>query len=231
MKKLLALALAVVMMMAIAIPAFAAAATPDPIQSDRVGDGNDEATNDNYLVDGADQWSDNNVLIKYGVAQAYTVTIPEAINLHQYNGEDTATQTKGYVYSLQNVKIEDVVIAPTEEINVYLQSNQTATYGSKGSKQWFLWDVTENNDNNRVTYAVSTDAFMPGNISGLENGGKILTCAVAAGNVGTKGSEAETNLYFSSKGTAQEGTYTDTLTFTVKVEKVVVATPDAPVEG
>ena len=230
MKKLLALALAVVMMMAIALPVFAAADT-DPIQSDRVGNGNDDSAADNYLVDGADKWEDNDVLIKYGVAQAYTVTIPEAITLHEYTGETTATQTKGYVYSLQNVKIEDVVIAPTEEINIYLKSNQTATYGSAGSTQWFLWDVSENNDKNRVTYAVSTDAFMPGEISGLANGGKILTCAVARGNVGTQGSEAETNLYFSSKGTAQEGTYTDTLTFTVMVEKVVVAPADPDAQG
>ena len=221
MKKLLALALAVVMMMAIALPAFAAAAEADPIYSDRAGEGNDDSSKDNYLSDAADEWTDNDVLIKYGVAQAYTVTIPEAINLHEYKGDSTATQTKGYVYSLQNVKIEDVVIAPTEEINVYLKSYNQSIRGGD-NKVWYLMDTTENKDDNRVNYAVSTSAFMPGEISGLENNGKILTCAVARGNNGTTGSSAETNLYFSSKGTAQEGTYTDVLTFTVKVEAVVV---------
>lgn len=221
MKKLLALALAIVMMMAIALPVFAAAADTDPIQSDRAGDGNDDSASDNYLEDAADEWTDNDVLIKYGVAQAYTVTIPEAINLHEYKGDSTATQTKGYVYSLQTVKIEDVVIAPTEEINVYLKSYNQSIFGGSADV-WYLKDTTENNDGGRVNYAVSTDAFMPGEISGLANGGKVLTCAVAAGNVGTTGSSAETPLYFSSKGTAQEGTYTDVLTFTVKVEAVVV---------
>lgn len=243
MKKLLALALAIVMMMAIALPAFAAAAEADPIYSDRVGDGNDESSNDNYLEDGVDQTiidvdaddeTKDDVEVKYGVAQAYTVTIPEAINLHQYNGDSTATQTKGYVYSLQNVKVEDVVLAANEYLNVYVKSNKTEVFDANGrtARTWCLVDTENTGDaqGTRVSYALRTDKFLPDTISGIENNGALLSCKAASGNMGTTGSTANTNLYFSSKGTAQEGTYIDYLTFTVKVEtSAVAAVNDAPV--
>ena len=48
----------------------------------------------------------------------------------------------------------------------------------------------------------------------------ILNQAVATGNAGTTGSTNTVQLYFSSKGTAQEGTFRDVLTFTVRIEKV-----------
>jgi len=236
MKKLLALALAVVMMMAIALPVFADPADTDPVFETRYGDGNDDSSKDNYLEDAEDSYTKDKVEIKYGVAQAYTATIPEAINFHEFVAESAGNQTKGYVYSLQTATVSDVVLAADEYLNVYLKSETVGIYSAGGdsARVWQLRDVEEhataNGAGQRVDYAVRTDKFLPETISGIANNGAILVCKAASGNMGTTGSSATTQLYFSSKGTAQEGTYIDYLTFTVAVETAAaVVENDAPV--
>ena len=242
MKKILALALAVVMMMAIALPTFAVAAEADPTTSTRYGDGNDDSASANYLEDAEDSQKEQ-VEIKYGVAQAYTVTIPEGINLHQYNGNTNNAQVKGYVYSKQIVTVEDVVVAKGEYLNIYLSSKNT----SAKNRTWKLKDTMEDLGGNTTTgsedveYQVKSGPAMASNyyftgaltekVSGIENGGAILTCEFAKGNAGTTGSTANVGLFFSSKGTAQEGTYVDLLTFTVKIETAAATIQNtAPVE-
>lgn len=252
MKKFLAIALAIVMMAALAVPAFAAYEMTDEADNTVVGDDvhygedNDDPNADNYLTDAADSQNTDTTLIKYGVAQAYIVTIPAEINLHENKDEANTKKTVGYVYGIEAIGVYDVVIAGDEELNIYVSSTQYAagkwtlkdTEGSKRSADVNYKivvastdeDYTVVEDNYITDYDNATETLVE---SGTGEGadaaaalvGHVLNCEVAEGNVGTTGSEAYANLYFSSKGTAQEGTYTDTLTFTVRIEAATKYNP------
>ena len=272
MKKFLALALAIVMMAAIAVPAFAAEFegnvapevedfTEETLwEETRYGDGNDDSAQQNYLTDANDS-EEENTRIEYGVAQAYTVTIPADVRLYEYVGSDETNQTKGYVYGIEELSVSDVVVAGDEELNIYVSSTQ---YNKNNDNKWTMVD-TETGANNvadgdgpsddvnykivaaDVTYEAdgvtpiaapqnymtkteygtvtgvvsSDDRTVDGEGKATARDGLILTCLKAAGNAGTTGSEKTINLYFSSMGTAQEGTYRDVLTFTVRVQKTI----------
>lgn len=244
MKKFLALALAIVMMAAIAVPAFAAEFTEVPSYTDftesilweetRYGDGNDDKESQNYLTDANDS-EEENTRIEYGVAQAYTVTIPADIRLYEFTAESTANQTKGYVYGQETISVSDVVIAGDEELNIYLSSSQY-----DDTNGWTLKDsegtmssadvnykikVEDSDTVNAANYIADYDAATTGLVlNGTDStvaASRILNQAVATGNAGTLGSTNTVQLYFSSKGTAQEGTFRDVLTFTVRIETVV----------
>ena len=237
MKKLLAFALAIVMMMAIALPAFAAVATENTDeQVERYGKDNDDSSKANYTDDAVDQTS-KDTEIRYGVAQAYTVTIPANFELHQLIAAADGRKV-GMVYGTQPVSVEDVVIAKGEQLVIRLTSAATDT----DAYAWKLIDTETNNksgdpktaaNSDYVNYVIkvaqtaadtnyaddlidysaltSTDGY-------LAEGGIVLTCAAKQGNIDTTGSNAAVQLYFSSNGTAQEGTYLDTLTFTTSIE-------------
>ena len=277
MKKFLAIALAALMIAALAVPAFAADMTwtePDGVErtadDTHYGVGNDDPASDNYLDDAEDSYGEDTI-VKYGVAQAYIVTIPAEIRLHQA-AADTDTQTKGGVYGYEKLGVSDVVIANGEEICIYVSS---ANYGTNTAGRWTLIDEdyanaedTINDDDHKsvgVDYVIvandinKTDAnnnfaaedevtekwlkinLANGKLSLATDGaalvvsgngenatarnntdGCVLKQSVATGNIGTTGSGKTVELYFSSLGTAQEGNYKDTLTFTVRIQDVVV---------
>ena len=241
MKKILAIALAIVMMASITVTSFAAILGDPDVVETRYGDGNDNNTETNYLTDAADSQTEG-TRIEYGVAQAYTVTIPADVRLNEYHGEET-TQTVGYVYGIEALGVSDVVIAGNEKICIYLSSTQYDS--SKGG--WRMID-TEGEDGAKISAdvnykIVAKDGDVDANqyltsseydaatgiVSGTDNttaGSLILTQDRATGNAGTTGSEKNINLYFSSKGTAQEGTYKDVLTFTVRIETDAAITGD-----
>ena len=270
MKKFLALALAILMMAAIAVPAMAAEFNVNDESVDfddtiaweetRYGDHNDESGADNYLTDANDTEVENTRL-EYGVAQAYTVTIPADINLHEFHtdAESGSADGKkdGYVYGIEKIGVSDVVIAGNEELNIYLSSTQyNAQTGGWTLKDAELNDETAGNPTNDkdntagpsadvnykikvqdITVVEGVDQIATANYitdydntnTGLVLSGtgadvaasRILNQAAATGNAGTTGSGKTAFLYFSSKGTAQEGTYRDVLTFTVKIETVI----------
>ena len=207
MKKTLALVLAVAMMFAMALPMFAETTT-------RYGQGNDDVASDNYTVPADDTQTDKQTELKYGVAQAYTVSIPAALELHE--AHDTADgKTVGYVYNNYKIAVSDVVIAGTEVLNIYVA----------GADEDSFVLAAQQDGNADVDYYVTTGAyytFAEGatSIAPGDDGATslVLTCEADEGNDGTKGTEAEAQIYFSSKGTAQEGVYMDTLTFTVRVQ-------------
>lgn len=266
MKKFLALALAIVMMAALAVPAFAAYEMTDEagktVQGldDHYGVGNDNPKQPNYLTDAADSQNTDTTLIKYGVAQAYVVTIPAQIDLHE-NKTDSTNKTIGYVYGIELIGVYDVVIAGDEELNIYAYSANFGTVLNESTpvSAWVLKNVeanatsadvnykfvtvdsTKTGEGASATYSVDETNYMTSdeydaaagvvsgdgvnaNVNGQNTAnataGKVLNCAVADGNKGTTGSEKYANLYFSSKGTAQEGTYQDTITFNVRIQKV-----------
>ena len=126
MKKFLALALAILMMAAIAVPAFAAEfdQTIDVNEYDesilwtetRYGDGNDDKdatdTDGNSIyLDDANDVEEENTRIEYGVAQAYTVTIPADVRLYEHTAATDANKTQGYVYGQETLSVSDVVVA------------------------------------------------------------------------------------------------------------------------
>lgn len=200
MKKLLALALAVVMMMAIALPAFAA----DGAESKSSWGVTDETPG------AADIQSDfDNVVLEYGVAQAYEVTIPADINFGYMNPGDNVLS------DVRNVAVTNAVIAGTETLVITVVSENG----------WTMADTF-----NKST-AVSYTAAIEGRTAGIfsetydnntdsadEKVYTVMTVAAATGNEGIDpDNDADVDITFTTAGTAQEGLYRDTLTFTVAI--------------
>ena len=275
MKKFLAIALAALMIAALAVPAFAAEMNWEEVDGTErtatdvhYGENNDVPGADNYLVDAEDSQGQQTI-VKYGVAQAYIVTIPAEIRLHQATeANKVGDQTVGGVYGYEMLGVSDVVIAKGEEICIYVSSLNYA------DDTWQLVDTEDGTDDDTHTSdnvyytmvakdVVSTDednlwgdedtatkylaikneegilsldnansyALVVSGTGVDENDadvttrdastGCVLKQSVATGNIGTTGSGKTVELYFSSLGTAQEGTYKDTLTFTVRIQDVV----------
>lgn len=196
MKKVLALALALIMMFAIAIPAMAAAETQVVSKVD------DEVA---ALGTGTD--------IKYGVTQAYTVTIPADVTFvegvdHEDGDEMTAERT---------ISASDVVIAGNEWLVVTVASSHQATVNEKTT-----WQMHESNS---VSTPVSYTATARDNDATaaaddrvlLLDGSKVLVVAPVTGNVDTAGNTGSTVIDFATKGTGQEGQYLDQLTFSCEI--------------
>lgn len=227
MKKLLALALAVVMMMAIALPAFAA---------------NGQATTHTWGVTdetpGASDTQSNfdNVVLEYGVAQAYEVTIPADINFGYMNpGDNVLSDTR-------KVSVSNAVIAGNETLVITVASDAT---GEK--KAWTMADIY--GKSTAVSYtatisgrtnAVFSETYDNNNTYGDDKVYTVMTVAAATGNIGTDpNNDAEVTITFATNGTAQEGLYRDTLTFTVSIierynstfDNEVKVGPTAPATG
>ena len=197
MKKIFALALAIVMMMAIALPTFAA------VNSEKYGDvdGDDAAASQIYS---------DNMLLEYGVSQTYTVTIPADITF-----ENTADKLKAE----RTVSVSDVIIAGNEYIKVDVMSKHgwkmvdyqdgtvdTVTDETMGPSTavnyWYGIDE-------EVSYAYGETQF-----SGTDS---IINIPAQVGNNGLLGTSKSVVLHFGTRGTAQEGTFKDFLTFKVEV--------------
>ena len=203
MKKIFALALAIVMMMAIALPVFAAA------ESAKYSYGNVDVSD----APASQRYNDATEL-KYGVSQTYTVVIPEDI---AFNSQTLTAE--------RTVSILDAVIAGNEKIKV----NVVSKHG------WQMVDyqdgtidaITEENPagpSDAVNYWYGVDAAVEEGTYTIgdefEGTGPIIDEAPVAGNNGLKGRDKTVTLYFGTRGTAQEGTYKDYLTFVVDVYEV-----------
>ena len=200
MKKIFALALAIVMMMAIALPAFAAASATEYSQGNV---DNSDAPANTTIPDSME--------LEYGVAQTYVITIPEDISFTSATLKDVK----------RTVKADDVVIAKNEKLEIAVSSRHgwtmadyqednvdkdTATNVSDAVNYWFAKEtgVTYAADATQFTYDAGTDD-------------PILTVNAQTGNINTEGNSGSVDLYFSTRGTAQEGTFRDYLTFIVDV--------------
>lgn len=244
MKKLIALAVAILMIAAMAVPAFAAKLGEDPevedyvvsdsktVPSNTYGDeasvnGADNTANSGLANDEAGDTQSEGTRLVYGVGQSYVVSIPADIAFaEELTGvaasEGVLAKTKGYVYADYEIGLYDVVIAGDEYMKVTVAS-ATSLEGVTSKDAWTLADTEGTKSSTAVNYYLTTDKFMTEitdttAANAWMNATKaVLECDVQDGNAGTAGSENTAHIYFSSKGTAQEGTYRDIITFTVSV--------------
>lgn len=190
MKKILALVLAIIMMAAIAVPAFAEDYVTR-VETDTFVGGTENAATSTPAVK-----------ITYGVAQTYILNIPADIALAPY--ASGSNETNNNLRATSSISATNVKINGKETLNV------TAT----SQNNWLLKD--ENEKSVDVNYF-----FKAGETEGTYNiDGKtaaVLTVATPTGNAGVVGSEDEYFLEFTSKGTAQEGIYSDFITFHVSI--------------
>ena len=211
MKKIFALALAIVMMMAIALPVFAAqAAEPADGESQKHVYG----SFDEDLVPNDEQAINDSVIIKYGVHQEYVVTIPEDVNF-------------GYLSEETEMGKKFVATRKVEASGVVINGKEYLAIGVKSANAWQMVDEEENSVN--VDYTMSFDKSKISTATGtVEYKNEthntklaelpILVVEHAAGNNGWEDKAGDSvELTFTTDGTAQEGTYKDTLTFTVEV--------------
>ena len=165
-------------------------------------------------------------LVTYGVSQEYVVVIPASIDLVEAT-ESVDGKEKGWVYDMKTIAVKDVVIAGDEQIKI--QVNSTDAYKDDPSASAYItksaWQLVDTKGKSaKVDYSLSLAGFSTSTVTqaAVANDGVVLAQYRQTGNAGTQGAEQSVALYFSSKGTAQEGTYRDRLTF-----KVSVVTSDA----
>ena len=189
MKKILAIALAALMIAAMAVPAFA-----DNIElSSDVG----------ATFDGEGQQT----VIKYGVSESYTVTIPAELTLDP-------TEATDMVIAASKVKI-----AGNKQLEVKISSTQ---YNKNGDNKWTLVDTNEVDDapvSDDVIYFIKKDSVDVVSASTV-----VLTVeSIAQGTTGDtssnsiEGNEGSVTLKLSTPGTAQVGNYEDKLTISVAI--------------
>lgn len=207
MKKIFALALAIVMMMAIALPVFAEESTEATKLSTVYGEDNDS------------QIVDDEFELEYGVAQTYTVIIPEEISFNA-----------GLKDQKRTLSVENAILAGNERIEISIDS----------LNDWQLLDYETDNVagttvsgiSDAVDYWFDTKSGTVINFDATQFGttydryDDVLVVDRAAGNKGIEGAKGSVDLYFSTRGTAQEGTYRDYLTFVVEIGTYV-----APQQG
>ena len=136
---------------------------------------------------------EGSTVLTYGVDQAYEVVIPE-------NQTFAGSDADGYTAS-GDVKATGVKIAKGEKFTITVAS----------ANSWTLVD-TEGEDGAAISDPVSYDAKVDG--SSIKTTGKVLEL----GDTTTPGGNSATKtITFTTAGTGQEGTYKDTLTFTVAI--------------
>ena len=204
MKKIFALALAIVMMMAIALPTFADvkdSETAPGVDSNSIyGKLNESSAAEGY--DGFD-----NMLIKYGVYQEYIITIPADVNFGYLAPEAERFE------ATRRVSASGVVINGLEYLVVKVASANTWQMRDQDGKS-----VPVDYDATLPTPTLITDSAnvtFDKNTSGAQT---ILVVDHAAGNEGWEAKAGgNVDIKFTTEGTAQEGTYLDTLTFAVEI--------------
>ena len=142
--------------------------------------------------------------LTYGVKQSYVVYIPSAVDF----GSELSVTAK--------VEVRDVFIAGNEQLNIAIASaNKT---GEGDTEQWWLVDKTGASVSVRYAASIPPDQR-------LKNGARILSVAAPTGDAGiTSDAKGSVIITFATKGTAQVGSYQDTLTFSITIDKVP-ATP------
>ena len=193
MKKILALVLAIIMMAAIAVPAFA----EDPVREDRTQVENFVGDADNTETVSPD------VKVTYGVAQTYTLSIPADVALEDY------TNQGGNDTNLNNLR----ATASIGATNVKINGKETLTVTATSKNSWKL--VDENGKSTAVDYALKMSATESNYAALVDN--TVLTVATPTGNNGIVGNTGTSHLEFTSKGTAQEGIFSDIITFNVVI--------------
>ena len=205
MKKIFALALAIVMMMAIALPVFADVADVDPadgvLQSHKYGELHKSSAAEN-------QDNFDHMQIKYGVYQEYIVTIPADVNF------GFLTETEIFE-AKRTVSADNVIISGTEYLYISVNSEHTWQMFDQEGKSVPV-DYFASLADNPKTEADTADAVIYSKTSPADC--PILVVKHAAGNEGyDKVAKGSVEITFTTNGTAQEGTYLDTLTFTVAI--------------
>lgn len=217
MKKIFALALAIVMMMAIALPAFAT-----NIESDDTSKATG-ATADHIYGSLTESAADSNdvddeVIIKYGVYQEYVITIPADVNFGYLSEETNRYETT------RTVSASDVVINGKEYLVVKVTSANAWQMVDQDKKSVNVYyDATLDNPLTEAADEIKFDHES----DGLQT---ILVVDHAAGNEGWQAKAGgNVDITFTTAGTAQEGTYKDTLTFAVEIVETdpVTRTPVA----
>ena len=193
MKKIIALVVAILMIASMSVVAFAAEAPIETVYGD------DDASN-----------TVNNIELRYGVAQTYTVTIPENINF-----------TNSLTDNARTISVADAIIAKNERIDISILSannwklvdyetanveGSTASNVSDPVDYWFSEQTgtTVDVDDDRFTYTYN-------------GSNAVLSVNPVTGNINTDGASGTKTIYFSTRGTGQEGTFLDYLTFVVDV--------------
>ena len=203
MKKVLALALALIMMLAIAIPAFAATGeSGTSVFGDSLN-----AAEDNVTVN-------DKVEVEYGVLQAYEITIPADVN---FGYADTTVH--GYS-TTRDIKADKIVIAGNEWLVVTVAS----------ANNWQMVDANKDASDNPISDNVDYTATLADMTTAADdtitfsntNNTKdtVLVVAAADGNKGYEDAKKATGtntITFATAGTAQEGRFLDTLTFSVEI--------------
>ena len=136
---------------------------------------------------------DGSTTLTYGVDQAYEVVIPGD---QTFSGDDTT----GYTAS-GTVEASGVKIAKGEKFTITVTS----------ANSWKLVD-TEGAGQTAISDPVDYDAKIGG--ASIKTTGKVLELESTTTSGGNEGSATIT---FTTAGTGQEGTYKDTLTFTVAI--------------
>ena len=153
---------------------------------------------------------DEDQLLEYKVDQCYYVIIPAHAEFAKSDIEGDAK-----LRCSTSISVFDVVIAGDEKLVITVSSAEEWTpAGASAPIPKDPWTMVDKNlSSNPVHFEMS------GEFDGTPyaNDDEVLSVACAVGNNGVIGSEKEEELFFSTKGTAQEGDYMDMLTFTVNI--------------
>ena len=206
MKKVLALALALVMMLAIAIPAFA----EEPNEGEAVVGGAEPEPENVISQDFTSETAGTvgNSKVEYGVSQAYTVTIPNTVSFTTL--KDIPAE----------VSASNVLLAGNEKLVVTVVSAKTFEVAGPKTVNKTAWTMVDTNGiSTPVDYWLALEAQVDKATTAkhVADNGVVLEVLRAAGNNGVEGATGSADLFFSTNGTAQEGTYEDRLTFNVAI--------------
>ena len=202
MKKIFALALAIVMMMAIALPVFAD-------YQDQALNQTDDQVHFSGTVPADEKYEEfDDMLLKYGVQQEYIVTIPADVNF------DTLDTAQEYYVAQRNVKAEGIVISGSEVFTISVVSANTWKLVDKAGKSESV-DYAAKLADDPMTATADDAIVYDKNVAKTQY---VLIIDPAEGNTGWENKAGDdVNIDFSTRGTAQEGMFLDTLTFTVEI--------------
>lgn len=135
-------------------------------------------------------------VITYGTSQQYTVTIPVAIDLNSGAGQG-------------NVTISDYSLAADKELTISINSSMVENYTVKNDNKWYLFENGTNTGATDVEYFVKVEgAGAEGADLDIARGGDIMSANTANGNA-----DVAVTLLFSTEGTSQVASFTDTVSF------------------
>ena len=189
MKKIIAIALVIFMMAAMAVPAFAEEGE-STISTKSTTLKDDEAT-----VGGTK--------ITYGASQAYTVTIPVTISLDGGSAEAGISISN---YSLSKKKV----------LNIYINSSMAeANYTNKTDEKWYLFEDGTETGATDVEYQVYVKGKNEAPNTLIPRNG---TTVIISANTVENANDVTETLVFTTAGTSQVASFTDTISFTAKIE-------------